>query len=44
LAKIDAEVEDLQHQINNFEKKIGKLEQEKKKAAAAKKFKEASKA
>ena len=44
LAKTDAEVEDLNNQINNYEKKISKLEQEKKKAAAQKKFKEASKA
>ena len=42
--KVDAEFEELQHLITTNEKKITKLEQEKKKAAAQKKFKEAAKA
>lgn len=42
-AKVEAEFEDLQTQLLNCEKKIAKLEQEKKKAAAGKKFKEAAK-
>lgn len=44
LAKIDTECEELTHQATTCEKKIAKLEKEKKNAAAAKKFKEASKA
>lgn len=44
IARIDSECEDLQTQINQKEKKIGKLTAEKKKAADQKKFKEASKA
>lgn len=44
LAKVDAECEELHHQIVTNEKKVVKLELEKKKAAAQKKFKEASKA
>ena len=44
LAKVDAELEDLQNQTSTLEKKLAKQEQEKKKAAAAKKFKEAAKA
>lgn len=44
MAKVDAECEELQTQIMTNEKRIAKLEQEKKKAAAQKKFKEASKA
>lgn len=37
-------MEELQQSITMHEKKIGKLEAEKKKAASQKKFKEASKA
>jgi Na+/phosphate symporter len=34
LAKVETEIEDLQHQITNFEKKIAKKELEKKTAAS----------
>lgn len=44
LAKVDAEYEEHQTQISTNEKRVAKLEQEKKKAAAQKKFKEAGKA
>ena len=44
LAKVDAECEEHQTQIMTNEKRVAKLEQEKKKAAAQKKFKEAGKA
>lgn len=44
LAKADAELEELNQTINGCDKKIQKLEKEKKKAATEKKFKEASKA
>ncbi len=41
---MDAECEEFSHQITHMEKKIIKLQAEKKKAAEQKKFKEASKA
>jgi hypothetical protein len=44
LSKTDSDIEELNQTIDSCEKKIVKLEQEKKKAAAGKKFKEASKA
>jgi|LauGreDrversion4_2_1035121.scaffolds.fasta_scaffold83550_2 hypothetical protein len=44
LSKAEAVIEELKQFIDDCEKKIAKLEQEKKKAAALKKFKEASKA
>ena len=44
ISKMDTECEELQHQITHIEKKIIKLQAEKKKFAELKKFKDASKA